>query len=118
MARDSPRFPAQSCQLLVMSLDPKTIGQTHLADRALTMLQCNSLLSHLLAISRKLSFSSRVEYAGCLENDNAFARPHRPCCGLLARPLVGSSGPSVITIPIRDCPVNVAPGEEVIVRER
>src|SRR5436305_11666272 len=82
-------------QLLVMSLHPKTIGHTHLADRPLTMLQCNSLLSHLLAISRKLSFSSRVEYAGCLENDNACARPHRPCCGLLAQPLVGCFSPVV-----------------------
>src|SRR3954447_3830777 len=95
MARDSPRFPAQSCQLLVMSLDPKTIGQTHLADRALTMLQCNPLLSHLLAISRKLSFSSRVEYVGCLENENAYARPRRPCRSLLAQPLVECFSPVV-----------------------
>src|SRR4051795_10737504 len=36
-------------QTRFMSLRPKTIGHTHLADRALTMLQCNSLLSHLLA---------------------------------------------------------------------
>ena len=73
----------------------KTIGHTHLADRALTMLQCNPLLSHLLAISRKLSFSSRVEYVGCLENENAYARPRRPCRSLLAQPLVECFSPVV-----------------------
>src|SRR3954447_6674933 len=71
------------------------VANRSLADRALTMLQCNPLLSHLLAISRKLSFSSRVKYVGCLENENAYARPRRPCRSLLAQPLVECFSPVV-----------------------